>query len=119
MREVEGRGLTDVLGVVTRYYGGTKLGVGGLMRAYAEAAGAALDAGRVREVVVRVPVRLRFAFADTSPAMRLLDRFDAEVAEQSHTASGTELDLRVRRSEADALRAAFVEATAGRGEVVA
>ncbi|MEM1115865.1 MAG: YigZ family protein [Bacteroidota bacterium] len=118
LREIEGRGLTDVLVVVTRYYGGTKLGVGGLMRAYAEAAGAALDAGRVREVVVRVPVRLRFAFADTSPAMRLLDVFDAVVAGQTHTASGTELNLQVRRSEADALRAAFVEATAGRGEVV-
>lgn len=119
LREIEGRDLTDVLVVVTRYYGGTKLGVGGLMRAYAEAAGAALDAGRVQTVVVRVPVRLRFAFADTSPAMRLLDRFDAEVAGQTHTASGTELDLRVRRSEVDALRAAFVDATAGRGEVVA
>lgn len=118
LREIEGRDLTDVLVMVTRYYGGTKLGVGGLMRAYAEAAGAALDAGRVREVVVRVPVRLRFAFADTSPAMRLLDRFDAEVAGQTHSASGTELALRVRRSEADALREAFVEATAGRGEVV-
>lgn len=118
LREIEGRDLTDVLVVVTRYYGGTKLGVGGLMRAYAEAAGAALDAARVREVVVRVPVRLRFAFADTSPAMRLLDLFDAEVAGQTHSASGTELALRVRRSEAGALREAFVEATSGRGEVV-
>ena len=117
-RQIEGRGLTDVLVVVTRYYGGTKLGVGGLMRAYAEAAGAALDSGRVREVVVRVPVRLQFAFADTAGAMRLLDRFDAEVADQTHTASGTELTLRVRRSEAEALRVAFIEATAGRGEVV-
>ena len=118
LREIEGRDLTDVLVVVTRYYGGTKLGVGGLMRAYAEAAGAALNAARVREVVVRVPVRLRFAFADTSPAMRLLDLFDARVADQTHTASGTELALHVRRSEADDLRAAFVEATSGRGEVV-
>ncbi len=104
--------------MVTRYYGGTKLGVGGLARAYGQAAGAALDAARLRRVTVRVPVRLAFAFDDTSPAMRLLDRFDAEVADQSYSPAGTELSLRVRRSQAGALRAAFVEATAGRGTVL-
>lgn len=117
LREIEGRDLWGVVVVVTRYFGGTKLGVGGLVRAYGEAAGAALDAARKRVVTVRVPVRLAFAFSDTSPAMRLLDQFDAEVAEQTYTAEGTELELAVRAGEADALRAAFVEATAGRGTV--
>ena len=67
--------------------------------------------------IVRVPVTLRFAFADTAPAMRLLDVFDAEVAEQTYTADGSTLRLAVRAGEADALAAAFVEATAGRGRV--
>ncbi|WP_420454045.1 IMPACT family protein [Rubrivirga sp.] len=118
LREIEARELYRVVVVVTRYYGGTKLGVGGLARAVGEAAGAALDAARKQVVTVRVPVRLAFAFEDTSPAMRLLDVFDAEVADQSHSAEGTELALRVRRSEAEPLRAAFVEATAGRGRVI-
>ena len=118
LREIEGRDLSDVVVAVTRYYGGTKLGVGGLVRAYGEAAAAALDAGRPARVTVRVPVRLRFAFGDTAPAMRLLDVYDAEVAEQSFSAEGTDLALRVRRSHAAPLRAAFVEATAGRGRVV-
>ena len=104
--------------VVTRYYGGSKLGVGGLARAYGEAAGVALDGARLRTVTLRVPVTLAFAFDDTSPAMRLLDQFDAEVADQRYSPSGTELVLAVRRSEADALRAAFVEATSGRGEIL-
>ena len=118
LREVEGRDLTDVAVTVTRYYGGTKLGVGGLVRAYGEAAAAALDAAPRARGTVRVPVRLRFAFADTSPAMRLLDQYDAEVAEQTYSADGTELSLHVRRSHAAPLRAAFVEATAGRGVIV-
>ena len=118
LREIEGRGLHHVVVVVSRVYGGTKLGVGGLARAYGAAAGAALDAGRRRAVVLRVPVRLAFAFGDTAPAMRLLDRFDAEMTEQTHTAEGTTLALAVRRSHARALREAFVEATAGRGTVL-
>jgi len=118
LREIEGRDLYGVLVVVTRYYGGTKLGVGGLARAYGEAAGLALDAARSREVVLRAPVRLAFAFADTAAAMRLLDVFDAEVAEQTYSPEGTTLDLQVRRSHAGPLAEAFVEGTAGRGEVV-
>ena len=118
LREIEGRALHHVVAVVTRYYGGTKLGVGGLARAYAEAAGQALDAAPRRTVVLREPVRLAFAFDDTSPAMRLLDRFDAVLAGQRFSAQGTELTLAVRRSQADDLRAAFVEATAGRGRVL-
>ena len=118
LREIEGRRVYEVVVVVTRYYGGTRLGVGGLARAYGAGAAAALDAGRVRRVVLREPVRLAFAFADTAPAMRLLERFDAEVADQAHAADGTTLTLAVRRSQAGALRAAFVEATAGRGRVL-
>ncbi len=118
LREIEGRSLHHAVVVVTRYYGGTKLGVGGLARAYAEAAGAALDAAVKRRVVLRETVRLAFAFSDTSPAMRLLDRFDALVADQSHSARGTELALAVKRSEVGALRDAFVEATGGRGRLL-
>ena len=116
LREIEGRELTDCLVAVTRYYGGTKLGAGGLARAYGEAAAAVLDVSPMRTVVVRVPVMLRFAFADTSAAMRQLDVFDAEIVEQAYTPEGTVLTLGVRQSQADALAAAFVEATSGRGE---
>ena len=116
LRQIDARDLTNAIVVVTRYYGGTKLGTGGLVRAYGEAAGAVLDAARIVERVVRVPVRLRFAYDDTSPAMHTVSRFDAEIAEQ-HYASDTQLVVHVRRSEAAALCAAFVEALGGRGKV--
>jgi uncharacterized YigZ family protein len=116
LRQIDARALTNTVVVVTRYYGGTKLGTGGLVRAYGEAASAALDAARIVECVIRVPVRLRFAYDDTSPAMHTVSRFDTEIAEQHYT-DDTELVVHVRRSEAEALRAAFVEALGGRGEV--
>lgn len=117
LREIEGHDLTECLVTVTRYYGGTKLGAGGLARAYGEAAALVLDAARVRTIVVRVPVELRFGFGDTSAAMRQLDVFDAEMADQVYTPEGTVLTLNVRQSEAEGLAAAFVEATSGRGTV--
>jgi uncharacterized YigZ family protein len=115
LREIARRGLSDTLVVVTRYYGGTKLGTGGLARAYAEAAALALDAAPVAETVVRTAVRLRFGFTDTSAAMRAAGAPGAVVREQTFGADGSVLVLDVPRSAAAALAARFVEATAGRG----
>lgn len=116
-REIEGHGLHHVLVVVTRYYGGTKLGTGGLARAYGEAAAHVLEEARKRVVTVRVPVHLRFGFPDTSPAMRTVEGFDAEIADTAYSAEGTTLLVWVRASQAEPLAAAFVEALGGRGEV--
>ncbi|HLN78548.1 MAG TPA: YigZ family protein [Nocardioidaceae bacterium] len=58
---LRGRGLTDVVAVVTRYFGGVLLGAGGLVRAYSDAVRAGLDEAGVRE-------------------RRLLRRYDVEVA---------------------------------------
>ncbi|MDX1419278.1 MAG: YigZ family protein [Rubricoccaceae bacterium] len=116
-REIESRDLHHVLVVVARYYGGTKLGTGGLARAYAEAAALALEEAPKRAVTRRVQVRLGFAFPDTSPAMRTLERFDAQIADTVYTAEGTALVVRVRASHGEALAAAFTEALGGRGQV--
>ena len=118
LRQIVGRDLFETVAVVTRYYGGTQLGVGGLVRAYGGAAAAALDAAGVATRIQRERVELAFAFADTAGAMRLLDRFDTHLARQDHHAEGTVLVLDVRQSEARALREAFVDATSGRGRIV-
>jgi putative IMPACT (imprinted ancient) family translation regulator len=115
LREIERRGLSDTLVVVTRYYGGTKLGTGGLARAYGEAAGLALDAAPTAVRVVRVAIRLAFGFADTAAAMRVASGAEVVVREQTYGADGTVLMLDVPRSAAEGLMARFVEATAGRG----
>ena len=49
---LRGRGLTDVVAVVTRWFGGTLLGAGGLVRAYSDATRAALDAAGTRRRVL-------------------------------------------------------------------
>ena len=122
LQEIEGRNLTNIVVVVTRYYGGTKLGAGGLARAYGEAAVLSRStppatSGPIRTATVRVPLTLHFAFDDTSAAMRTVQAFDAEIRNQRYSASGAALVLAVRRSEAEPLAAQFVEATAGRGRV--
>ncbi|NYI07397.1 YigZ family protein [Allostreptomyces psammosilenae] len=62
------RGVTDTVAVVTRYFGGTKLGAGGLIRAYGEAVSTALDAAGLLE---RRPVALYAVQAGHAEAGRL------------------------------------------------
>jgi uncharacterized YigZ family protein len=114
LRQIEGRGLSGALVVVTRYYGGTKLGTGGLIRAYGEAASLALDEAPVREIIPRERRTIRFAYEDTSPAMHTIGLFDAVMAGTRYSEM-TEIDLDIRSGEVEAFEAAFVEALSGRG----
>ena len=100
--------------VVTRYYGGTKLGVGGLLRAYGGAAAQVLDAASVEERILRDRIRLRFSYDDTSPAMHTISQHDAQILETQYT-DETEILVGVRRSEVEAFIDTFVNALAGRG----
>lgn len=116
LRQIEARTLTNTLVVVTRYFGGTKLGTGGLVRAYGEAAARVLDAASVVERFERVALRLRFAYDDTAPARHVLRRFDTQMLDE-HYSEVTELTVAVRQSEADGFMKAFTNALGGRGEV--
>lgn len=117
LRQIEARNLTNVLVVVTRYFGGTELGTGGLARAYGNAAAAALNRASLVERIVRTPVRLRFDYDDTAPAEQVLRQFDTEIQGSTYT-DVTTLTVGVRRSEADAFVEAFTNALSDRGEVL-
>ena len=114
-RQIEGRNLTNALVVVILYYGGTKLGTGGLVRAYDEAASLALDAATVKEIIPRTALSFVFDYDDTSPAMHTISQFDVIVLETSYS-ERTSMTLGIRTSQVDSFRAVFLEALGGRGE---
>jgi uncharacterized YigZ family protein len=85
---IEGAGLTDCVVVVTRWYGGTKLGVGGLVRAYGDAAAQALAAAPRRTGTEAVRLRVRYPYAHTAAVMRALERAGAQQVEHGYADSG-------------------------------
>jgi uncharacterized YigZ family protein len=115
LQEIEGRRLTDVVVVVTRYYGGTKLGKGGLVRAYAEAAAAVLDSATVIEVAITRPLAIRFDYQLTGAVMAALAAYRLAPAEASY-GEETTLLLAVPDDEVDDLRRRLLDATTGRIE---
>ncbi len=95
---IRGAGLTDVVVVVSRYFGGTLLGAGGLVRAYGGAVSAALDGARRR---VRRPVEVIDVRVAHRDAGRLEHRLRTWAEQQP---SGTEVVVGEGRYAADAAR---------------
>ena len=112
---IEGAGLVDVLVIVTRWYGGTKLGVGGLVRAYGDAAALALQAAPRRVGTVAERLRVRYPYAHTAAVMRVAERAGAAAIEHGYAESGDAgiVEFSVPASVTVFVRAELREATAG------
>lgn len=113
LKQIEGRELARTLVTVTRYFGGTKLGVGGLMRAYGAAAAAVLEAGSFRVVLRTERVCVRHPYECSGNVQGLLAAWKLE---PSGAAYGelVELELEVPRSQSASFVAELTEVTAGR-----
>ncbi len=81
---LRGSGVVDVALTTVRYFGGTKLGTGGLVRAYTEAAQAVLAELPTRTLVTRVTVRVKVGYEHLDALQRLLKAYGAEVLEQDY-----------------------------------
>ena len=113
LRRLEQAELLDVLAVVVRYFGGVKLGVGGLIRAYGDATQAALDAARIVVRRVTVELLIRFPADVNSGVMAAIHRWGAEVRDVRFDATA-EVRVAVSPSQVEAFRAAIRDATGDR-----
>lgn len=108
LQALRSAGLSDAFAVVTRWFGGVKLGKGGLVRAYG---GAARDAVAATPVLRRVPVdelEVALPFARLGAVKRLLRPPEVELLAESYGET-VRLRLRVQRPRVAALRATFAE----------
>lgn len=116
LRQIDSLGVTNTMVVVTRYYGGTKLGKGGLIRAYGDAARIVLEECNVETKILRDHVRIVFLYEDTSIAMRTIQNHDAKIVSTNYH-DRTEIMLAIRKSEVAAFKDVFVDNLGGRGRV--
>ncbi len=79
---IKGLGVTNAVIVVTRYFGGIKLGIGGLIRAYSDTAKMAIEAAGIVEKKVFKKISLSFPYNESRLVMYMLDKFGAEVLER-------------------------------------
>ncbi len=96
------QGVTDCLLVVVRYFGGTKLGVPGLIAAYRESAAAALAAAHIVERTIDRRIAVAFSYAAMNDVMRIVKE-EQPVIESQRFDNLSSMILRIRASRAERL----------------
>ncbi|MGM1056815.1 MAG: YigZ family protein [Bacteroidota bacterium] len=81
--QIQSFDVTDVLIVVVRYFGGVKLGVGGLIRAYKTAAQMALENSKIIERTIDEIFEIHFDYPEMNIVMRIIKEYDLSIIEQN------------------------------------
>ena len=106
--QINSFGLTNILIVVIRYFGGIKLGTSGLIVAYREAAAEAIRANEIIECLVEDDIRVAFEYPFLNDVMRIVKEDNVTIISQYFNLD-CDMTLRVRRSAVDYLRSRLVK----------
>ena len=98
--QIQSFGLTNVLVVVVRFFGGTKLGVGGLISAYRTTAQMALDNAEIIEKTIDVHYLIYFEYKNMNKVMRIFKEKNIEIVSQNMNLS-CEIEIAIRKNNAE------------------
>ncbi|MCP4214497.1 MAG: YigZ family protein [bacterium] len=112
--EIRSKEYFNVLCAVIRYYGGTKLGTGGLARAYGQGGKLALDVSVPLTIHVKQQVRVSFPFDFTGEMMQVVGRFGLDILVQDYSAVGSQLLLDVPIAKVDEVGKQVIERSGGK-----
>lgn len=115
---IDGQGLDRVAVLVTRWYGGIKLGAGGLVRAYGGSAAQCLRSAPRVPIVALVEAVVGFGFEDTGAVHALIAEYAATKLHEDFGPHGTELRIRLPAVALDALEVRLRDATRDRAALL-
>lgn len=110
-------GLSDAVLIVARYFGGTKLGVGGLRRAYADAAALAVQRAGIARRILTETVGIAVPDELLGEAISTAARVGGRIVRTDYAAEAL-VTIEIRRSRAEELRRTLIDRTSGRARVI-
>ena len=116
LQAIDGQQCDQVVVLVVRWFGGIKLGSGGLVRAYGGAAAQCLRLAPKTPIVPRTVLTCRCPFGDMALLQSKFAAFNADVVDESFDAEGVNWRLAVPSAQAAEFVALCVDLTRGRGE---
>jgi uncharacterized YigZ family protein len=117
LQVLERREVTNALIVVTRYYGGIKLGTGGLAHAYGEAAKLVLDESKPREIRLMAEIRVLVPHGHLAPVERYVEKKRGEILDREF-AEHIVLRIRIPAADLPEFRTFHADLVNGRYELV-
>jgi len=106
--QIQAFNLTNILVVVLRIYGGTKLGVGGLIQAYKTASQLAIESADIVEKLIEVQFQVTFNYPEMDSVMRIIKQENISIISQKLEIE-CQLHISVRRSESEMVEKRFRE----------
>ena len=113
---IEGNELTNVMVMVNRWYGGIKLGTGGLVRAYGGCAGQCLALAEKIELIEKIDIQFQCLFNEWAILQYELSQQGIEY-QQYYTEQGVAISARAQANQIDALRHKLQDVTRGREQL--
>jgi len=117
LRAIDGHRLDHVMVVVTRYFGGVKLGAGGLARAYGGVAAECLRRARIIEIVPRRRLLVEIPYAISAKLYPLLVAVEARVLGESYAPEALVWEVEVPEPRVGELKSAFRDASRGAARI--
>lgn len=113
---IKGNGLTNTIIVVTRYFGGTKLGTGGLVRAYSRSASECIASARVVSFIPGELINIKTDYHYLGKIKNHLDRSGYEVLAEDY-ASHVIISTLIPKNESDSLKTKIMDLTNATAEL--
>lgn len=110
-------GVGEIVVVVTRYFGGTKLGKGGLVRAYSGAVKNGLSGLSVKEKIEKTCLSVTVDYSRIEPVKKLLTSFNAEIIGEKYL-EDVSLKIEFSKNHEESLIQAIKDLTAGKSQIV-
>ena len=115
---MQSKNLTDILVVVTRYFGGVKLGTGGLYRAYHDSTLKVLEECEIIKKVKKIKMNLKAPLTVYGRICRVLSKYDGAISGTDFEENMVEINLEIEESKSTDLRKDLIEATDGKIEFI-
>lgn len=116
LQAIEGQGIDRAVVVVTRWFGGVKLGAGGLVRAYGGTAAECLRVAERLPIIAMARLGLHCEFAELALLKARLKELGAQIEQEDFGADGVTMQLRLPESQVTDAQARITDITRGRTE---
>ncbi|WP_034467648.1 YigZ family protein [Butyrivibrio proteoclasticus] len=114
---IKGAGVTNVLVIVTRYFGGVLLGTGGLVRAYTQAAQASLADAEIGEMVFAQKLTIKVGYNMINGVQYYLEQNDIAILESRYEAD-VQFDICVKEEDIDKIKSGLTQKCEGQLEII-
>ena len=115
---IQSKNLTDILVVVTRYFGGVKLGTGGLSRAYHESAVKVLNECEILKKIIKEKISLNVPLNLYGNLCKVLSRYSCDIKKTDFEKNNVKLKLEIEQKRSSKLRDDLTQATDGKIEFI-